>query len=71
MKFLQMTFVNLNQIFTTVYKFTNKSKQRRNNNIISECSKLAQKEYKTRHDRVGKVIQWEMCKKFKFDDTNK
>ena len=41
------------------------------NHIISECSKLAQKEYKTRHDSVGKVIHWEMCKKFKFDQTNK
>ena len=40
------------------------------NHIISECSKLAQKEYKTRHDWVGKVIHWEMCK-FKFDHTNK
>ena len=40
-------------------------------NYISECSKLAQKEYKTRHDWVGKVINWEMCKKFKFDHTNK
>ena len=39
--------------------------------IISECSKLAQKEYKTRHDCVGKVIHWEMCKKFKFDHNNK
>ena len=39
--------------------------------IISECSKLAQKEYKTRHDWVGKVIHWEMCKKFNFDHTNK
>ena len=26
------------------------------NQIISECSKLAQKKYKTRHDWVGKVI---------------
>ena len=26
------------------------------NLLISECSKLAQKEYKTRHDWVGKVI---------------
>ena len=26
------------------------------NRIISECNKLAQKEYKTRHDWVGKVI---------------
>ena len=41
------------------------------NHIISECRKLAQKEYKTRHDWVGKVIHWEMCKKFKFDHTNK
>ena len=41
------------------------------NHIISECSKLAQKEYKARHDWVGKVIHWEMCKKFKFDHTNK
>ena len=26
------------------------------NHIINECSKLAQKEYKTRHDWVGKVV---------------
>ena len=37
------------------------------NHIISECSKLALKEYKTRHNWVGKVIHWELCKKFKFD----
>ena len=41
------------------------------NHIISKCSKLAQKEYKTRHNWVGKVIHWKMCKKFKFDHTNK
>ena len=41
------------------------------NHIISECSKLAQKGYKARHDWVGKVIHWEICKKFKFDNTNK
>ena len=41
------------------------------NHIISESSILAQKEYKTRHKWVGKVIHWEMCKKFKFDHTNK
>ena len=41
------------------------------NHIISECSKLAQKELKTRHNWVGKVIHWEMCKKFKFDHANK
>ena len=37
------------------------------NHIISECSKLAQKEYKARHDWVGK----DMSQKFKFDHANK
>ena len=41
------------------------------NHIISECCKVAQKEYKSRHDWVGKVIHWDMCKKLKFDNTNK
>ena len=30
-----------------------------------------QEEYKTKHDWVGKGIHREMCKKFKFDHTNK
>ena len=38
---------------------------------ISECSKLAQKEYKTRYDWVGKVIHRELSKKFQFNHTNK
>ena len=41
------------------------------NHIISKCNKLAQKEYKTRHDWGSKVIHWELCKKFKSDHTNK
>ena len=41
------------------------------NHIISECSKLAQKEHKAKHDWVGKVIHWEMCRTFQFDHTNK
>ena len=36
------------------------------NHIINECSKLAQNEYKARHNRVGRVIHWELCKRFKF-----
>ena len=39
--------------------------------FISECSKLALKDYKTKHDWVGKVIKWELRKKLKFDYTNK
>ena len=38
--------------------------------IISECRKLPLKEYKNRHDWVGKVIHWELCKKLKFDYTD-
>ena len=41
------------------------------NRMISECSKLAQKEYKARNDWVGQVIHWEMWEKFKFDHVNK
>ena len=40
------------------------------NHIISECSKLALKEYKTMHDWVGKVIHREQYKKLKFGHTN-
>ena len=36
---------------------------------LSECSKLAENEYKTKHDLVGKVIHWELCKRFEFDHT--
>ena len=31
---------------------------------------MAKKEYKDRHDLVGKVIHWEMCKEFQFDHAN-
>ena len=39
--------------------------------ITSECSNLEQKEYKARHDRIGKVIHQELCKKLKFNHTTK
>ncbi len=41
------------------------------NHSISECSKLSQKEYKTKFDWVGMGIHWEMSKKFKYDHTTK
>ncbi len=39
--------------------------------LVNECSKLIQKEYKSRHDRVRKEIHWELCKRLKFDITDK
>ena len=35
--------------------------------ILSECSKLAQCDYKKRHDQVGKVIHWNLCKQNKIE----
>ena len=35
--------------------------------MISECNKLAQNEYKTRHDWVGIVIHRKLYKILKFD----
>ena len=74
----QNNAIRTNHIKTRIDKTPQNNKCRRCgdrdetiNHIISECSKLAQKEYKTRHDCVGKVIHWEMGKKFKFDHTNK
>ena len=39
--------------------------------MISECNKLVQKVYKSRHDWVGKVNHWELCKRLKVDHTKK
>ena len=41
------------------------------NHIINEFSKSAPTEYKTRNHWIGKVIHWELCKKFKFKHMNK
>ena len=41
------------------------------NNRMSGCNKLTQKEYKSRHDWVGKVIHWELSKKLNLDNTIK
>ena len=29
--------------------------------LASECSKLAQREYKRRHDNVARYINWQLC----------
>ena len=41
------------------------------NHIISKCSKTAQNEYNSRHDWVGKMDHWELCKRLKFDHNTK
>ena len=41
------------------------------NQIRNKCRKLAKKEGRTRYDWVGRVIQWKIFKKLKFEHTNK
>ena len=41
------------------------------NHKENEYSELEQKEYKTRHDWVGKVIHWELWKRSTFYHANK
>ena len=39
--------------------------------LISGCEKLAQKEYKRRHDTVAKKIHWDLCKKNGLEHTER
>ena len=32
--------------------------------IVSECKKLAHKEYKRKHDNVARIIRWKLCGKY-------
>ena len=41
------------------------------NHIVSECSALAQNQYKKRHDTVAKAIHWSMCKKYQLDASDR
>ena len=65
--------IRTNQIKARIYQTYKNRKCKlcddrvKTSNHISESSKLTQKEYKTRLDRVGKV----MYKKFKFDHRSK
>ena len=41
-------------------------------NIVSECSKLAQKEYKqVIHDNVAKMFHWKLCEKWEFNKADR
>ena len=39
--------------------------------LVSECSKLAQKQYKARHDSVAQIIHWELCGMYEFGREKK
>ena len=39
--------------------------------IVSECSKLAQREYKRSHDHVARMIHWKLSEKFNLEKSEK
>ena len=41
------------------------------NHITSECSALAQTQYKKRHDTVARTVHWSLCKKYQMPCSNK
>ena len=41
------------------------------NHLTNECAKMAQNDYKRRHDLVGKKIHWEICRKFGIEVSKK
>ena len=39
--------------------------------IVSECEKLAQKDYKRRHDNVARIVQWNLRGKYNLKKSEK
>ena len=39
--------------------------------LICECKKLAQREYKRRHDTVAKLVHWKLCEKHNLERKEK
>ena len=39
--------------------------------IASGCSKLVQKEYKRRHDNLGKIVHWKIARECNFEAGDK
>ena len=39
--------------------------------IVSECEKLAQKEYKRRHDNVARIVHWKLCGEYNLKRSEK
>ena len=39
--------------------------------VVSGCSKLSQKEYKRRHNKLNKIVHWELARTFNFEAKDK
>ena len=38
---------------------------------VSVTEKLAQREYKQRHDSIAKVVRWKLCEKYHLEKKDK
>ena len=45
--------------------------EERIDHIVSGCGKLVQKEYKRRHDNLGKIVHWKLARKCNFEAGDK
>lgn len=48
-----------------------KEKDETVSHLVSECSKIAQTEYKRRHDKVAAAVHWSLCKKHDLSHSEK
>ena len=39
--------------------------------VVDVCSKVARKEYKRRHDNLGKIVHWKLARKCNFEAGDK
>ena len=39
--------------------------------LVSECSKLVQREYKRRHDDMARYVDWQLCERWGFERASK
>ena len=39
--------------------------------VVSGCSKVAQKQYKRRHDKLGKIVHWKLTRRYNFEAGDK
>ena len=56
---------NMNKM-SSIYRMCGK-REDTISHVMAECEKFAQMQYKNwRHDRFGRIITWELCRRFGF-----
>ena len=48
-----------------------KIKEETIDHLVSSCSKIAQTDYKERHDKVASMLHWNLCRKYNLPRADK